>query len=111
MDDFGPAFRGLTHTEARKRLEIGAAQGHPECQAILEKLRGREAQQPGWTLDFTEARRLMGLSAAQGDADAQYNVGHMHFTGVGAPQDIAEATRQFTLAAAQGNASAQRQLA
>jgi TPR repeat protein len=54
-----------------------------------------------------EARRLLSLAAAQGNADAQYTLGIMHQAGSGGPQDEVEARRLLSLAAAQGNADAQ----
>ena len=47
------------------------------------------------------------LAAAQGDADAQYNLGYAYVNGRGVPQDFTEAMKWYRLAAAQGNASAQ----
>ena len=50
------------------------------------------------------------VQAAQGDAEAQYNLGRMHRFGQGVPEDFAEARRLFGLAAAQGHAAAQGDL-
>ena len=60
--------------------------------------------------DHAEARRLDGLAAAQGRADAQFRLAVMHRTGKGGPQDHAEARRLYGLAAAQGDAKAQYNL-
>ena len=60
--------------------------------------------------DFAEAKRLLGLAAAQGDANAQCKLGGMHCTGKGGPEDFAEARRWFGLAALQGHADAQNWL-
>ena len=49
-------------------------------------------------------------SAAQGDADAQTNLGGMYAAGRGVPQDAAEAVAWYRLAAAQGDADAQTNL-
>ena len=46
-------------------------------------------------------------AAAQGDADAQYSLGHMYDKGLGVVQDYAEAVKWYKLAAAQGRAEAQ----
>ena len=46
-------------------------------------------------------------AAAQGDADAQYSLGHMYDKGLGVVQDYAEAVKLYRLAAAQGLADAQ----
>ena len=50
------------------------------------------------------------LSADQGNASAQYNLGLMYDFGWGVPQDKAEAVRWFRLSADQGNADAQYNL-
>ena len=60
------------------------------------------------TREEVQAKRLqLGLAAAQGHADAQCNLGFMHFDGEGGPVDFAEARRLCGLAAAQGHAKAQ----
>ena len=64
----------------------------------------------GGPVDFAEARRLLGLAAAQGDAKAQRNLGVMHLEGQCGPVDFAEARRLYGLAAAQGHAKAQFEL-
>ena len=50
------------------------------------------------------------LSAEQGDAYAQRNLGPMYVKGQGVPQDYAEAVEWFRLAADQGDADAQLNL-
>ena len=57
----------------------------------------------------TDADDLAALrvSAAQGDADAQFNLGGMYATGDGVPPDAAEAVRWLRQAADQGHARAQ----
>ena len=60
------------------------------------------AHDQGGPEDAAEARRLFGLSAAQGNAQAQVTLGNMHFHGNGGPVDFAEARRLFGLSAAQG---------
>ena len=47
------------------------------------------------------------LAAAQGDAQAQFNIGVMYSNGRGVVQNYAEALKWYKLAAAQGNAYAQ----
>jgi hypothetical protein len=46
-------------------------------------------------------------SADEGEADAQFNLGHCYEVGIGASQDYVEAARLYQLAAAQGYARAQ----
>jgi TPR repeat protein len=60
----------------------------------------------GVAQDQAEAVRLWRLAAAQGDADAQFNLGAMFANGEGVAQDKAEAVRLYRLAAAQGHAKA-----
>ena len=71
----------------------------------------QEGQGRGGPKDEAEARRLYGLAAAQGDADALNNLAAMHLGGRGGPKDEAEALRLYGLAAAQGRAEAQYNLA
>ena len=74
----------------------------------------------GWAAyergDYTTALRFWRplaeqLLPEQGDADAQYNLGTMYYSGRGVVQDHEEAVKWFRLAADQGLASAQRNLA
>jgi TPR repeat protein len=60
----------------------------------------------GVAQDYAEAVRLYRLSAAQGYASAQSNLGNMFEKGKGVAKDRAEAIRLFRLAAAQGQANA-----
>ena len=57
--------------------------------------------------DKTEAVRLYGLAAAQGNADGQCNLGTCYEFGKGVRQDKVEGARLYGLAAAQGEAVAQ----
>ena len=90
-----PAF-----AEARRRLELAAAQGRVDAQAALGEM---HYDGEGGPKDFEEARRLLGLAAAQGDAVAQSMLGDMHLHGEGGPKNDAEARRLFGFAAEQGN--------
>ena len=60
--------------------------------------------------DYKEALRWYRLSAEQGDALAQYNLGNMYREGQGVPQDYKEAVKWYRLSAEQGFASAQYNL-
>lgn len=64
----------------------------------------------GVTQDDAEAVKWFRLAAAQGNADAQSNLGTMYGNGQGVAQDYAEVVKWFRLAAAQGNAAAQNNL-
>ena len=60
--------------------------------------------------DYAEAVKWYRLSAAQGDASAQFSLGAMYGNGQGVTQDYAEAMKWVRLAAAQGDAGAQYNL-
>ena len=57
--------------------------------------------------DYKEAVKWFRLSAEQGDAYAQNDLGSMYFHGRVVPQDYKEAEKLFRLAAEQGIAEAQ----
>jgi hypothetical protein len=57
--------------------------------------------------EAVEAEHGYREAAGQGNADAQYNLGVMYYTGEGVPEDAVEAVRWFRLAAEQGDALAQ----
>ncbi len=61
--------------------------------------------------DHGEAHHWFRLSAEQGNADAQFSVGFLYYTGRGVPKDHAEAERWYRLAAEQGEVGAQLSLA
>jgi uncharacterized protein len=61
--------------------------------------------------DYNEAVKWFRLSAEQGDAEAQYNLGWMYYEGQGVPQDYKEAVKWYRLSAEQGNERAQINLA
>ena len=54
-----------------------------------------------------ETAEELQAKAAQGDADAQYNLGILYANGTGVPQNDAEAARWYRLAAEQGEVVAQ----
>ena len=57
--------------------------------------------------DYKEAVRLYRLSAEQGDAEAQSNLGFMYANGQGVPQNYKEAVKWYRLSAEQGYLLAQ----
>jgi hypothetical protein len=65
---------------------------------------GMDASDKG---DHKEAFRLFRLSAEQGNAEAQYNVGYLYEIGQGVPQDYKGAFKWFRIAAEQGLSQAQ----
>ena len=60
--------------------------------------------------DYVTAAKLMRLSADQGYANAQNNLGVLYFKGQGVTQDYKEAVKWYRLSADQGNATAQSNL-
>jgi len=60
--------------------------------------------------DYAEAVKWYPLSAAQGDANAQFNLGYLYKHGKGVAQDYTEAIKWYRMATAQGHASAQSAL-
>jgi uncharacterized protein len=56
--------------------------------------------------DYASALRLIRPLAAQGDANAQYNLGVFYDNGLGVPQDKVRAYMWFNLSAAQGREGA-----
>ena len=57
--------------------------------------------------DYVTAAKLMRLSADQGYANAQNNLGVLYFKGQGVTQDYKEAVKWYRLSADQGDADAQ----
>ena len=56
--------------------------------------------------DYKEAVRLYRLSAEQGFAEAQYNLGVMYYNGQGVPQDYVSAHMWWNLSGSNGHKSA-----
>ena len=65
----------------------------------------------GRAIDYKEAVKWYRLSAEQGKANAQANLGFMYDNGQGVLQDYKEAVKWYRLAAEQGDADAQYNLA
>ncbi len=61
--------------------------------------------------DYATALREFRVLAEQGDADAQFSLGDMYYSGYGVPQDNTEAVRWYRKAADQGDISGQDSLA
>ena len=60
--------------------------------------------------DYAAALKFWGPLSEQGDADAQHNLGLMHYEGWGVPWDIVKAHMWLSLAATQGDFAAQKTL-
>ena len=78
-------------------LNVGVAWAGPFEDAAAAHKRG----------DYATALRIIRPLAAQGNAQAQSNLGSMYHQGQGVLQDYAEALKWLRLAAAQGHAMAQ----
>ena len=61
--------------------------------------------------DYATALKAFQSLAAQGNAEAQTNLGQLYANGKGVPQDYAQARQWYEKAAAQGHALAQNNLA
>jgi TPR repeat protein len=61
--------------------------------------------------DYATALKAFQSLAAQGNAEAQTNLGQLYANGKGVPQDYAQARQWYEKAAAQGDALAQNNLA
>jgi|LSQX01.3.fsa_nt_gb TPR repeat protein len=75
-----------------------AEQEHPQAQAILDKHFGYE---PGATWQRPTRIRMIQKAAAEGDAEAQYELGLCHDDGLGVTWDNDEARRLFIKSAEQ----------
>ena len=69
--------------------------------------KGLDAYEKG---DYETAIKEWERLASQGDADAQYNLGHMYQSGLGVTQDFGMAIKWYILAAKQGDSEAQNNL-
>ena len=78
-------------------LNVGVTGATPFDDALAAYNRG----------DYTTALKIFRPLAAQGIAEAQFNLGYMYYFGRGVPQDYAEAVKWHRLAAAQVIADAQ----
>jgi TolA protein len=68
---------------------------------------GSAAYQQG---DYAKALEEWTPLAEHGNQQAQYNIGYMHFNGIGVPKEPAKAAKWFAMAAEQGDAAAQMSL-
>lgn len=92
----------------RQALIAAATAGNADAQCRMGDLcRTGDEYTPQ---DFGAALHWYRLSAAQGDANAQNNIGAMYENAMGVPEDNAEAAKWYTLAANQDLAIAQYNL-
>lgn len=94
-----PALRGL-----EKKAFAGKASAQHDLGALYASSR------QGVGKDYERALFWFGRAAAQGQANAQYNLGVMHQQGLGVKADPAAAVKWYQKAAAQGHAEAQYNL-
>lgn len=82
-------------------LTVGTAWAGPTEDATTANTRG----------DYATALKNFQSLAAQGNAEAQNNLGELHAKGQGVPQDYSQARQWYEKAAAHGHALAQNNLA
>lgn len=82
-------------------LTVGTAWAGPLEDATTANTRG----------DYATALKTFQSLAAQGNAEAQNNLGELHARGQGVPQNYSQARQWYEKAAAQGHALAQNNLA
>ena len=93
--------------EAEIRYRIAAERGDPCAQNTLGTMYGIYDQRYCHIrTDYPEAVKWFRLSAAQGNAEAQFNLGLMYQNGYGTPRNMEEAVKCYLLSAKQGNAAA-----
>lgn len=90
------------------RLKALAASDHPQAQLFLAQL--YDLGEAGVERNPVEARRLITLSAENGDLQAMHNLGVYFFRGEGGPQDLASAAQWFRKAADGGIVESQYNL-
>lgn len=90
------------------RLKALAEADHPQAQLFLAQL--YDLGEAGVARDPVEARRLISLSAENGDVQAMHNLGVFYFRGEGGPQDLSSAAQWFRKAADGGVVESQYNL-
>lgn len=92
--------------QALDRYRFAAGRGHVEAQFALgeQHMADGEALYPGddATPHFVEAARWFALAAEAGYAPARHQLGRLHLSGAGVPEDAGAVRELWTLAAAQG---------
>jgi TPR repeat protein len=107
---FGTAsVKHATSSNTNKREEAMTPTPDPRLADIIRRhqqaFRRRERQKR-----YEQKQQRKESLAAQGHADAQFNLGFMYAKGRGVPQDYGLALKWYRLAAAQGHAKAQSNL-
>jgi TPR repeat protein len=78
-------------------------QRESDCNVPYRHKEGDRNLGKGVPKDYAEAVKWYRLAAAQGNANAQLNLGVMYANGHGVPEDYVQAYAWMNLAAAQGN--------
>ncbi|NLW04840.1 MAG: hypothetical protein GX029_06395, partial [Pseudomonadaceae bacterium] len=106
--DIGGPQTGWVDQKLLDELKKSEIEADKQAEAILQATAdfnaALKADKAG---NYQEAARLYKLSADQGNASAQFNLGDMYKSGEGVQQDYQEAARLYKLSADQGNARAQ----
>jgi TPR repeat protein len=94
------------------QVRHAAEQGHAGAQCGLGGIFSTSRGEREWGVrqDDGEAAKWFAKAAAQGDANAQYNLAMLYHQGLGVRQDDAEAVKWLRLGAAQGFARSQHSL-
>ena len=90
----------LNKKKAMQLYRMAADRGHARGQCMLgESLIDDDTS--ALSTEFREARRLFTLSASQGFAESEYQLGYMYEEAWGVNRDLDEAKRRYAIAAAQ----------
>jgi hypothetical protein len=102
------AYRKGKYKTALEYLRAIAQSGDAKAQSTVGSIYHRGGR--GVQRDDEKALKWFRLAAAQGVAEAEFNLGVMYAQGQGVPQDNSEAKKWYHLAADQGNAAAEYNL-
>ena len=110
QDKVHAAFKAGRAGDAAALLQQEAFRGNPEAQYGLGILYEKGLPEAKISQDESQAFHWYSLSAQNGYAPSQNNLGVLYYTGRGTPKSEAEALRWYEKAAQQGNAMAQYNL-
>jgi TPR repeat protein len=100
----------LNKKKAMQLLRMAADRGHARGQCMLgQRLIAQDVGGGTLGVGSSEARRLFTLSASQGFADAEFELGFMYEHGWGVNRDLDEAKRRYAIAAATGITPARKE--
>ena len=108
FEDGNAAYERRDHKTAMRLLKPFAEQGDSSAQA---KVGSMYVSSFDIKSNSVSALKWLGLSAAQGCAEGQYELGYMYYRGTkSTPQNFVEAVKWFRLAADQGDEGSQDRL-